>query len=54
MFWGAFLYNWKAPYYIQRLETVAEKEALKCELKAINNIIKPELRQTQGLNTSIQ
>ena len=54
MFWGAFLYNWKAPCHIWRPETAAEKEALKRELKAINDVIEPKLRQAQGLNTGIQ
>ena len=54
MFWGAFLYDWKSPCHIWKSETVAEKEALKRELKAINNVIKPELYKAWELNTGIR
>ena len=54
IFQGAFLYNQKAPYYVQRLETIIKKEALKRKLKAINEVIKLELRQAQELNTSMR
>jgi len=54
MFWGAFLYDRKAPCHIWRPETAAEKEALKRELKAINEAIEPELRQAWELNTGMR
>ena len=54
MFWGAFLYNWKSPCYIQKPETTAEKEALKRKLKVINDAIKPELYKAWELNTSMR
>ena len=53
IFQSAFLYNQKAPYYIQRLETIVEKEALRRKLKAINAAIKLEFYQAQELNTGI-
>ena len=54
IFWGAFLYNWKAPCYIQRPETAAEKKASKLELKKINKAIEPELHNTWELTTGIR
>jgi len=53
MFLGTLSYDRKAPCHIWRLETIAEKEALKRELKAINEAIELELRRAWQLNTGI-
>ena len=54
MFWGAFSYNKKGPYYCWALETAQERAASKKAIKKINKELKPVMREQQELNNGMQ
>jgi hypothetical protein len=39
MFWGAFSFNKKGPYYVWEKETIEEKRERKADLNARNSLI---------------
>ena len=53
MFWGAFSYQEKGPYYIWKDETVKEKKAAKEDLAARNALTEAAYKTAWELETSI-
>lgn len=53
MFWGAFSYDKKGPYYCWRKETAAEKKKALKEIEEMNKELEPELRAQWELLTSM-